>query len=128
MKNNQVRELAHNWRTTGATVCFKGPSFCASAPVAPVPIRDGNWTVATDHHRKAPGKARHLVANLPSQLTIQTARHATVPAMVLDGEKLRKEAAEARQMADAASNQQDRDFYHPIALCKAAWTTSGAFP
>jgi hypothetical protein len=49
------------------------------------------------------------------QLTILTARHATVPAMVLDGEKLRKEAAEARQMADAASNQQDRDFWLGIA-------------
>jgi hypothetical protein len=35
--------------------------------------------------------------------------------MVLDGEKLRKEAAEARQMADAASNQQDRDFWLGIA-------------
>ena len=37
------------------------------------------------------------------------------PAMKLDGDKLRKEAAEARQMADAASNQQDRDFWLGIA-------------
>jgi hypothetical protein len=35
--------------------------------------------------------------------------------MVLDGEKLRKESAEARQMADAANNQQDRDFWLGIA-------------
>jgi len=35
--------------------------------------------------------------------------------MVLDGKQLRKEAAEARQMADAASNQQDKDFWLSIA-------------
>ena len=34
---------------------------------------------------------------------------------MLDGKKLRKEATEARQMADAASNQQDRDFWLGIA-------------
>jgi len=34
---------------------------------------------------------------------------------VLDGKKLRKEATEARQMADAVSNQQDRDFWLDIA-------------
>jgi hypothetical protein len=34
---------------------------------------------------------------------------------VLDGKKLRKEATEARQMADAASNQQDRDLWLGIA-------------
>ena len=35
--------------------------------------------------------------------------------MVLDGKKLRKEATEAQQMADAASNQQDKDFWLGIA-------------
>jgi hypothetical protein len=34
---------------------------------------------------------------------------------VLDSKKLRKEATEARQMADAASNQQDKDFWLSIA-------------
>ena len=43
------------------------------------------------------------------------ARHATVPAMAMDGDKLRKEAAEARQLAASASNQQDRDFWLVIA-------------
>jgi hypothetical protein len=35
--------------------------------------------------------------------------------LAMDGDKLRKEAAEARQLADAASNQQDRDFWLGIA-------------
>jgi hypothetical protein len=51
---------------------------------------------------------------LGSQLTT-LASHATIAAVVLDGKKLRKEAAEARQMADVASNQQDRDFWLGIA-------------
>ena len=55
--------------------------------------------------------ATKFPANSPSQLTTAPARHATVQAMVLDGDKLRKEATEARQMADAASNQHDRDFW-----------------
>ena len=35
--------------------------------------------------------------------------------MAMDGDKLRKEAAEARQLAASASNQQDRDFWLGIA-------------
>jgi hypothetical protein len=35
--------------------------------------------------------------------------------MAMDGDKLRKEAAEARQLAASASNQQDRDFWLVIA-------------
>ena len=35
--------------------------------------------------------------------------------MALDGDKLRKEAAEARQLAASANNQQDRDFWLGIA-------------
>jgi hypothetical protein len=35
--------------------------------------------------------------------------------MVLDGEKLRKEAVEARHLADIAQNQEDRDFWLRIA-------------
>ncbi|GLR85912.1 hypothetical protein [Bradyrhizobium iriomotense] len=34
---------------------------------------------------------------------------------MLDSKKLRNEAAEARRMADAASNQQDKDFWLGIA-------------
>ena len=34
---------------------------------------------------------------------------------MLDSKKLRNEATEARQMADAASNQQDKDFWLSIA-------------
>jgi hypothetical protein len=34
------------------------------------------------------------------------ARHATVAAMAMDGDKLLEEAAESRQMAASASNQQ----------------------
>jgi hypothetical protein len=35
--------------------------------------------------------------------------------MMLDGEKLRKEAAEARHLADLADNQEDRAFWLRIA-------------
>jgi hypothetical protein len=35
--------------------------------------------------------------------------------MALNGDKLRKEVEESRRMADAASNQQDRDFWLRIA-------------
>jgi hypothetical protein len=35
--------------------------------------------------------------------------------MLLDGDKLRKEAVEARQLAALAGNQQDRDFWLGIA-------------
>ncbi|MCS3929569.1 hypothetical protein M2175_004600 [Bradyrhizobium elkanii] len=34
---------------------------------------------------------------------------------MLDSKKLRNEATEARQMADAAGNQQDKDFWLGIA-------------
>ena len=37
------------------------------------------------------------------------------PGMALDGDILRKEAAEARQLAASASNEQDRDFWLRIA-------------
>jgi hypothetical protein len=40
MKNNQVCELAHNWRTTGATVCFKVRRF---APVRQLRQLLYNW-------------------------------------------------------------------------------------
>jgi hypothetical protein len=35
--------------------------------------------------------------------------------MALNGEKLRKEAEESRRMADAANNQQEKDFWLRIA-------------
>jgi hypothetical protein len=35
--------------------------------------------------------------------------------MALDGDILRKEAAEARQLAASASNEQDRDFWLRVA-------------
>ncbi|KGT74629.1 hypothetical protein MA20_35190 [Bradyrhizobium japonicum] len=49
---------------------------------------------------------------------------------VLDAKTLRKEAAEARQMADAISNQQDKDFWLGIAEgwleLAQAWRSGGA--
>jgi hypothetical protein len=40
MTNDQVHELAHNWRTTGATVCFKVRCF---APVRQLRQLLNNW-------------------------------------------------------------------------------------
>jgi hypothetical protein len=40
MKNNQVCGLAHNWRTTGAPVCFKVRRF---APVRQLRQLLNNW-------------------------------------------------------------------------------------
>ena len=56
-----------------------------------------------------------LVANSLSPKTTRPVWHANLPTIALNGDKLRKEAEEARRMADAARNQQDRDFWLRIA-------------
>jgi hypothetical protein len=57
MKNNQVCELAHNWRTTGATVCFKVRRF---APVRQLRQLLNNWQLERRNgpRPESTGKAR----------------------------------------------------------------------
>ena len=91
---NRLAQTDADWRSAGA----QRSAVCASAPVAPVPYRTGNWSGAADHAAfmtRAIAKKRRAISSASSASRSVKLLNAGGPSLAENPEVMRKAAQAA---------------------------------